>query len=92
MQNYSPDYTIHLGDIYFVGMKEETTDNFISENCSWPKGSSGSFSLLGNHEMYSRGISFFRDLLPTLGIRSNKEKNIWDKKPASFVLKMNIGE
>jgi hypothetical protein len=70
MQSKEPDYTFHLGDTYFVGTKDEISRNFGYKQSSWPRGKWGSFALLGNHEMYSRGIPYFRDLLPTMGVYS----------------------
>ncbi|MEO8666253.1 MAG: metallophosphoesterase [Ignavibacteria bacterium] len=84
--SYETDYSIHLGDIYFVGMKDEIAQNFFNENCSWYRGTTGSFSIMGNHEMYSRGISFYRDLLPTLGVRSKTENKYLGQKAAFFCL------
>ncbi|MEO8446441.1 MAG: metallophosphoesterase [bacterium] len=81
---HDPDYTFHLGDTYFVGMHDEMNVNFIFDNSSWYRGSSGTFALLGNHEMYSRGISYFRDLLPTMGIFSKKE-NKYKGQKASYM-------
>ena len=66
-----PDYTIHLGDTYYVGTSEEIDANFIHGN--WPRGNTASFALLGNHEMYSRGIAFFNKLLPLLGLRTGDQ-------------------
>lgn len=64
------DYTIHMGDTYFVGEPKEITANFLPETDSiWPRGAKGSFALLGNHEMYANGTSYFRDLLPCMGMR-----------------------
>jgi hypothetical protein len=77
----SPDYTLHLGDVYYVG---DTTE--ISENClgktefgyqgvTWPRGKIGSFSMNGNHEMYANGNAYFDLLLPALGIPTSQDKN-----------------
>ncbi|MDF7822228.1 metallophosphoesterase [Runella sp. MFBS21] len=66
---HKPDFSIHLGDIYFVGAPSEVHDNFISPKASWPRGKRGSLALSGNHEMYSNGDAFFKTLLPTMGIR-----------------------
>jgi len=66
MSKFNPDYTIHLGDIYYVGEKD-----YIDENCrnqrqangfdpvQWPRGSIGSFAMNGNHEAYARSGDFF---------------------------------
>jgi hypothetical protein len=68
---HQPDYTIHLGDTYFVGEPKEIKRNFIDPQAPWIRGKVGSFAVLGNHEMYARGIAFFKDLLPTLGLKVN---------------------
>jgi len=83
IEDKDPDYTIHLGDTYFVGMKQEMEINFLAVNSSWHRGTSGSFAMLGNHEMYSRGISYFRDLLPTMGI-FDKSINKYAGQKASY--------
>jgi hypothetical protein len=62
----TPDYTIHLGDIYFVGTPKEVEANFTAPYASWYFGESGSLVLSGNHEMYSNGKGFFRQLLPAM--------------------------
>jgi hypothetical protein len=68
MKTHAPDYTIHMGDTYYVGAPTEIDANFGDGN--WPMGTAGSFALLGNHEMYSRGVAFFKKLLPRLGPRT----------------------
>lgn len=69
MGEFNPGYTVHVGDTYFVGAPSEIEANFLDEDCPWVRGYKGSFALLGNHEMYSRGIAFFAKLLPTLGMQ-----------------------
>jgi hypothetical protein len=54
----SPDYTIHLGDVYYAGTSGEETSNLISV---WPQGAKGSFTLNSNHEMYSAGGPYFNE-------------------------------
>jgi hypothetical protein len=82
MEFHSPEYTIHLGDTYFVGSPAEIKHNFINENASWCKGSRGTFALMGNHEMYSRGIGYFDYLLPVMGIKN--ESGEYTGQKASF--------
>ena len=65
------DITIHLGDIYYGGTKEEC-EAFLrnwpvqgdekNPGSSFPPGSS--YALNGNHEMYTGGESFFKVVLP----------------------------
>lgn len=66
----NPDYMIHLGDIYYSGSEAEC-QTFLR---NWPlktpdrnpiKGRS--FSLNGNHEMYSLGKPYFTIVLPAFG-------------------------
>lgn len=57
----TPDYTIHLGDVYYAGTagfldSDEELNNFVE---LWPSGSQGSFMLNSNHEMYSGAQGFF---------------------------------
>ena len=60
---FDPHYSIHLGDVYYVGDDDEVGENFLGiknpENefapCRWPSGSRGTFALNGNHEMYALG-------------------------------------
>ncbi len=51
-----PDFTIHLGDVYYAGTADEEQHNLLQE---WPAGSKGAFSLNSNHEMYSGGGPYF---------------------------------
>lgn len=74
--SHSPDYSIHLGDIYFVGTPSEVAANFTSPKASWPRGKWGSLALSGNHEMYSNGDAFFKYLLPTMGVREGDSVRI----------------
>jgi hypothetical protein len=55
-----PDYTIHLGDVYYAGTKEQEYNNLIK---IWPAGKLGSFTLNSNHEMYSGALSYFKHAL-----------------------------
>jgi hypothetical protein len=81
IKRQSPDYTIHLGDTYYVGAPFEMADNFLNPDAPWIRGNTGSFALLGNHEMYARGIAFFDRLLPTLGIRDRSGKYSGQQAP-----------
>jgi hypothetical protein len=71
-----PNFTIHLGDVYFVGDDAEVNENFLGQAdqrrgftaCLWPTGTDGAFALCGNHEMYARGRAYFELILPALGM------------------------
>ncbi len=51
-----PDYTVHLGDVYYAGNPNEEQERFVQV---WPAGSKGSFALNSNHEMYSGAHPYF---------------------------------
>jgi hypothetical protein len=53
-----PDYTIHLGDVYYAGTDHEETGKLLNY---WPRGSKGTFALNSNHEMYSGGGPYFNE-------------------------------
>jgi hypothetical protein len=73
MESHNPDYTIHLGDVYYIGDRPEIETNCLNvptrqhSGVKWRHGTKGSFALCGNHEMYACGTSYFQDFLPTLG-------------------------
>ena len=81
MKAHDPHYTIHLGDIYFVGDPAEARENFLGirnpkhdyKPASWPRGSQGAFALNGNHEMYARGAGYFDLVLPAMGMASGEK-------------------
>ena len=60
MRNPTPEYTIHLGDVYYSGLGDEERDRFLR---SWPQGSNGTYALNSNHEMYDGGAGYFDVLL-----------------------------
>jgi hypothetical protein len=89
MRTCSPHYTLHLGDVYYMGEGPEVEENCLGKRRNgylgvhWPMGSLGSFALMGNHEMYSGGQGYFKDFLTTLGL-SVADKNVLDQQSASF--------
>ncbi|HVO60823.1 MAG TPA: metallophosphoesterase [Terriglobales bacterium] len=78
MKAFKPHFTIHLGDVYYVGDPPEVSENCLGvknpnnnyDPIVWPIGSVGSFALNGNHEMYANGGGYFDLLLPNLGLQS----------------------
>jgi len=89
MKACSPHYTLHLGDVYYMGETSEIDENCLGmseksyEGVDWPTGSLGSFALMGNHEMYSGGQGFFATFLKTLGLL-NPDKTVNDAQSASY--------
>jgi hypothetical protein len=58
IKNMAPDYTFHLGDVYYAGTKAEEKKILAD----WPRGKSGAFTLNSNHEMYSGAKPYFTAL------------------------------
>lgn len=68
MRDDEPDYSIHLGDVYYVGDPSEVEANFgvkgnDQDQGDWAYGSKGFLALPGNHEFFSKGIGFYDNLL-----------------------------
>ena len=87
MASGDPDFTIHLGDIYYVGSKKETWENMLGGMTRWPEGVRGSFALNANHEMYARGKAYFKHLLPRLGMREPASGESQGQKASFFCLR-----
>jgi hypothetical protein len=76
MMRFTPHFTIHIGDVYYVGDAQEVNENCLGvknpnnnyDPLTWPIGSLGSFALNGNHEMYANGTGYFDLFLPKLGL------------------------
>jgi hypothetical protein len=89
MNAASPHYTLHLGDVYYMGEAGEISENCLGKSTKnydgvcWPRGSAGSFALMGNHEMYSGGQGYFNTFLSTLGLL-NPDGTVKDPQSASY--------
>ena len=77
MTKFKPHFTLHIGDVYYVGDPVEVNENCLGIRnpvnnyapAVWPIGSLGSFAMNGNHEMLANGIGYFDVLLPHLGLK-----------------------
>ena len=69
--NKTPDVVIHLGDIYYAGIQSEVDNYFLKPwqeilNLGPKYDRIPTFTLAGNHDMYSGGVPYY-GLLKTLG-------------------------
>ena len=56
---------MHLGDIYYSGTEQEVDERFLKV---WPDDAATmNRALNGNHEMYSGGFGYFKQVLPKFG-------------------------
>lgn len=79
MSGFHADYTIHLGDVYYIGDEVEVDENFLGIQrtgqtpVQFPRGSVGTLVIPGNHELYGGGHPFYTKVLafasPTPGER-----------------------
>jgi hypothetical protein len=93
LMRLDPHYTIHIGDVYYVGDKPEVEENCLGKQlnneftpCYWPVGSVGSFAMNGNHEMYALGNAYFDLFLPKLGMRPSLGAPPSQQKASYFCL------
>ena len=77
-------HVLHLGDVYYSGFESEDRNRFLDP---WPvtqaQAAAGvtSWSLNGNHDMYSGGFGYFGTLLGDDRFRAQRSP---DGKPTSF--------
>ncbi len=60
IESLRPDFTIHLGDVYYAGTEINEKKSLVG---LWPRGALGSFALNSNHEMYSGAFPYFSEAL-----------------------------
>jgi hypothetical protein len=58
-------HAVHLGDVYYSGFRYEYRDRFLANWPVWPDEAQlvSSWSLAGNHDLYSGGYGYFETLL-----------------------------
>jgi|688.fasta_scaffold04426_11 hypothetical protein len=83
LKEHACDITIHMGDIYYVGSREDVLLNF-GEAGAWPWGKKASFAIPGNHEYFSSAAGFYEELLPKMGLTSGEQ--IWKQESGFFCL------
>jgi hypothetical protein len=93
MMESEPHFTIHLGDVYFVGDPVDVEENCLgkppgpgSPGVTWPIGSRGAFTLNSNHEMYANGNGYFDKFLPKVGLRPARGAEPDGQKASYFCL------
>ena len=63
------DIAMHLGDVYYSGTEDEIEERFLKV---WPNDAATiNRALNGNHEMYSGGTGYFKNLLPKFNQESS---------------------
>lgn len=74
MRSLEADLTVHLGDVYYAGTRDEVRENFLSR---WPVGRRGSLALNSNHEMYSGGHGYFGVTLQHAAFRAQRQASFF---------------
>jgi hypothetical protein len=78
-----PDYTIHLGDVYYAGTNSEEKNNLVS---LWPGGTAGSFTLNSNHEMYSGAKPYFTEALANIKFTQQKGHSFFALENTNWIV------
>jgi hypothetical protein len=66
MKSCSPHYTLHLGDVYYMGDAAEISENCLGTSTknyagvNWPVGSLGSFALMGTMRCTRAAMGIFK--------------------------------
>jgi hypothetical protein len=60
IKSLHPDITVHLGDVYYAGEKEQIIHNLLSD---FPSGNIASYTMTGNHEMFDGANGYFKTAL-----------------------------
>ncbi len=69
-----PDYSIHLGDVYYAGDKKEERKFLLD---LWPAAKVANFTLNSNHEMYPLGRGYFKTALADPLFRAQDGKSFF---------------
>lgn len=79
----NPEITVHLGDAYYAGTTSSELGNFVA---LWPFGSTASFALNSNHEMYPGGIPYFSEALGYAGFSAQRNRSFFALENDAWVL------
>ncbi len=83
IKKLKPDYTMHLGDVYYAGSPEEEQKRFVQ---LWPVGSKGSFTMNSNHEMYSGAQPYFEIALGSPSFAAQKGTSYFALVNANWII------
>jgi hypothetical protein len=76
-------YTIHLGDVYYSGTPEEEQSRLVQ---MWPPGTTASFALNSNHEMYSGGHGYFGVALQASLFQAQEGRSFFGLSNANWLI------
>lgn len=83
IKNMKPDYSIHLGDVYYTG-ETINEQEFLLD--LWPKAQKDNFTLNSNHEMYPVGKGYF-DVALTNGLfKSQQGKSFFALENTNWII------
>lgn len=73
MKGCEPDYSIHLGDVYYAGKPDQQVKNFLDPWRDGAQGSVGSFTLNSNHDMYAGAVGYNETLSDPMFTLQNRQ-------------------
>lgn len=74
IKNLKPDYSIHLGDVYYAGDPNQEQSYLLN---LWPAAQRDNFTLNSNHEMYPNGKGYFDVALANELFKSQQGKSFF---------------
>ncbi len=83
IKNLKPDYSIHLGDVYYSGNSDESLNYLMS---LWPASEKGNFTLNSNHEMYDGGRGYFYTSLANPIFAAQKKNSYFALENSNWVI------
>ena len=76
-----PDYSFHLGDVYYTGLPEDNLTQFPPTEGKhfldiWPRARLSTFALNSNHDMYPGAYGFFGEALASPKFEAQQQSSI----------------
>jgi hypothetical protein len=93
MSRHTPDVTMHLGDVYYVGAAQEFDSNVfgiapegVEHGVEWHRGPTASFLTAGNHELYDSRAPIYTKGMAWAGLR---RRGVYVGQRATYVALVN---
>lgn len=83
IKNLEPDYSVHLGDVYYTGEPTNEQPYLLD---LWPAGQKDNFTLNSNHEMYPVGNGYFDVALANNLFKSQQGKSFFALENSNWII------
>lgn len=81
LEQIMPDYSFHLGDVYYTGLPEDNLTQFPPTEGKhfldiWPRARLSTFALNSNHDMYPGAHGYFAEVLANSKFAEQRDSNL----------------